>query len=211
MVKAGVRSWQTARVTASRSSDERGSRSVQVSDRDRLILLVGPSGVGKSTIAGILCPALDLVHLDADVDRAFRLLGLREAWPQFRKGRNAAPLAETLRLRACGEGQAGTLLSLPSTRKSLLDPDHVRIARAAGIRTVVLWGAEALCKRARRLRDAELGISWQEARYDEWNAPTFELYGRPEYDPIRIEVFEPDGTRRSPTQIVADIRSLVSV
>jgi hypothetical protein len=177
--------------------------------RATLIVLVGPSGVGKSTLAKALCPNLDLVHLDADADRAFKLLGLRKAWPEFWKGRDAEPLADALRVRAFTEGRAGALLSLPSTRKCLLDPNHVEIARAAGINTVVLWGPVELCKQARRVRDAARGIAWQEANYDKWNGPTFEMYCRPEYAAVRIDAFEQNGIHRTAEEIVAAIRALV--
>jgi hypothetical protein len=174
----------------------------------RLMFLVGPSGVGKSTIAEPLCSDLALYHVDVDRN-PLKAYGIKDEWHEFWTGNNPGPIADALRAIAAAEGRAGALLSLPSNEKRVLHPGHVDTAQRAGIEVVVLWGPEGLCKKARKGRDLELGLPWNESKYDERNRRTFELYIGPEYDGLRVEAFEEDGRRRPREETVAAIRALV--
>jgi hypothetical protein len=173
----------------------------------RLLFLVGPSGVGKSMVAEALCSDLAFYHVDVDRD-PLKAHGIRDEWQEFWTGRNAGPIAEALRAIASREGRAGVLLSLPSNKKRVLHPRHVDVAHKAGIKVIVLWGPEELCKRARQGRDLERGLPWNESDYDARNRRTFELYSGPEYDRVRVDAFEEDGRRRPLEETVAAIRSL---
>jgi hypothetical protein len=177
-------------------------------DDARLMFLVGPSGVGKSTIAGPLCSDLALFHVDVDRD-PLKVHGIRDAWQEFWTGRNPGPIADALRAIASREGRAGVLVSLPSNKKRVLHPGHVDAAHKAGIKVIVLWGAEEFCKKARKGRDVERGIPWNESRYDARNRRAFELYGGPEYDGVRVDVFDEDGRRRPRVETMAAIRALI--
>jgi hypothetical protein len=174
----------------------------------RLLFLVGPSGVGKSTIAEPLCSELALYHVDID-RHPVKAHGIRDEWQEFRARKNAEPLANALRAIASREGRTGVLVSLPSNKKRLLHPGHVDAARDAGITVIVLWGAEEVCKRARKARDVKSGLQWDETTYDARNRRPFEVYGSPEYDDIRIDVFEEHGRHRPREETLAAIRALI--
>jgi hypothetical protein len=177
-------------------------------DDARLMFLVGPSGVGKSTIAEPLCSDLALYHVDVDRD-PLKVHGIRDAWQEFWTGSNPGPIADALRAIASREGRAGVLVSLPSNKKRVLHPGHVDAARRAGIKVIVLWGAEAFCKKARQDRDVERGIPWNESKYDARNRRTFELYSGTEYDGVRVDAFQEDGRHRPPEVTMAAIRALI--
>jgi hypothetical protein len=174
----------------------------------RLLFLVGPSGVGKSTVAERVCSELHLYHLDADRD-PLKAHGIRDEWQEFWTGENPGPIADALHAIASREGRAGVLLSLPANKKRVLHPGHVDAARRAGIKVVVLWGSKEFCKEARRIRDVQDGIPWNESRYDTRNRRTFEVYTGPAYDGLRVDVFEEDGSRRPREAVVAAVRSVI--
>jgi hypothetical protein len=173
-----------------------------------LLFLVGPSGVGKSTVAEPLCGELALYHVDADRDR-LKDHGLRDEWQEFWTGMNSAPIADALHGIASRERRAGVLLSLPSNKKRVLYPRHVEAAHRTGIDVVVLWGAEELCKSARRDRDVELGMRWDEGVYDARNRRAFATYGRPEYERLRVETFDEGGGRRRLDETVGAVRAVL--
>ena len=158
-----------------------------------IIFILGPSGVGKSEVAKWFAKE-GVLHVDTDCRNGLHYHGLRRKWDQFSRLSDAAPLASALRDSAVTAGLAGVVLSVPSTR--VLSWQQVEVARRAGIETVVLWGPEDACKEARRARDCQDGIPWNEGRYDESNNDAFDIYSRPEFDDIRIEMFGSDGSRR---------------
>jgi hypothetical protein len=177
-------------------------------DDARLVFLVGPSGVGKSTVAGPLCSNLTFYHVDVDRD-PLKAHGIRDEWDQFWTGRNPGPIVRALRAFASRVGRAGVLVSFPSNKKRVLHPEHVDAAQNAGIKVVVLWGAEEPCKTARQARDVECGIPWDESTYDVRNRRAFELYSGPDYDSVRVDAFEADGRRRPLEETMAAIRALI--
>lgn len=164
--------------------------------------------MGKSTVAERLCSDLALYHVDVDLD-PLKAYGIRDEWQRFWKGKDPAPIAKALHAIAFREGRPGVLLSLPSNKKRVLHPGHVDAARKVGIKVIVLWGAAELCKEARQGRDVERGTPWDESKYDTRNRHTFELYGGPEYDGVRVEAFEGDGRRRPLAETAAAIRVLI--
>jgi len=187
--------------------EERTAATALSSSGERLLFLAGPSGVGKSTVATALSLSLDLFHLDGDQHDAFKVHGLRKVWGEFWSDRNVHPLAQALRTLGAAKGREGVVVSLASRKKRLLDPDHVALARDAGIETIVLWGEEEFCRHARRRRDRENGRPWSRAKYDEGNRRAFELYGKSDYETARIDVFMPDGSRRRMEETLAAIRA----
>jgi hypothetical protein len=118
---------------------------------------------------------------------------------------NPEPLLRALHNRISTEKTAGIILSFPST--GILTPEHVAASRAVGIRTILLWGPADFCREAALGR--EDGRVKTEAQYDKSNQSVFAMYGRTEYDPIRVETFV-NCSRLPPAAILERIRPLIA-
>lgn len=158
-----------------------------------VIFVVGPSGAGKSEVSKWIETDLQFLHLDIDRRRGFGANGIRQEWHQFSSGLDVAPLAACLRDRIAAEKRSGAVLSFPSTR--ILTREQIDIAKGTDICTVVLWGPEEFCRKARRERELENRRTLNDNRYERANRKAFDTYGRSEYADLRVEVFRPDGSR----------------
>src|SRR6185436_16255674 len=82
-----------------------------------VIMILGPSGVGKSTVGQWLGVDLGLLHLEADLDpkegNGIDVANIRPEWNRFYFSREAGPIVETLRSRSSQAGRRGTVLTLP--------------------------------------------------------------------------------------------------
>lgn len=150
-----------------------------------------------------------LLHLDIDHHQPFGKYRLRREWERFSSQLDPWPLAATLRARILAASRSGAVLSFPSTR--ILTRDRIDVARSASICTIVLWGTEEHCKKARRARELKNNQVLDEGRYDKSNRAAFDIYGSSEYDDVRVEAFCPDGSRWSRERIVQNIASKVAL
>ena len=114
-------------------------------------------------------------------------------------------MLDALHSRISNENTNGIILSFPSTR--LLTPQHVAAAGDVGIRTVFLWGPQNLCRQA--ALDREDGRVNTESQYDKSNDRVFAMYGRPEFDAVRVDTFH-GGSRLSPAAIIHRIRPIIA-
>lgn len=170
-----------------------------------IIFGLGPSGVGKSHILELLAPKIGFFLMDLDTRRPFGRNGLRDQWHTFSTELIVQPLLKVLQDRITTENTLGIILSFPSTR--ILTPGHVAAATAVGIRTVLLWGPEDLCRKA--ALDRNDGRVTTEAQYDKANRRVFAAYAPTEYDEIRVNTFR-DGSRLSPEIIIDRVRRLIA-
>jgi hypothetical protein len=173
-----------------------------------VIFVVGPSGVGKSEVSKWIEADLQFLHLDIDRRHGFGANGLRGEWHQFSSRLNVAPLAVRLRDRVAAAKRCGAVLSFPSIR--ILTRRQIDTAKGTDICTVVLWGPEGFCREARRARELKNGRTLDDARYERANRNAFHAYGSPEYADLRVEAFQPDGSRWPRGYMTAIIRRRIA-
>jgi|GEM_PF-3401126 len=149
-----------------------------------VILVVGPSGVGKDDVCGWFKNELNFEWVDIDQEGHFEAMGLQSEWNRFKK-LDPLPLATSLRNKISEGNAIGSVMSLPSDRVITLE--MAKAAETVGIYTVVLWGTQEACKAARKGRDGSV-----KGTYDQKNQKAFSTYGVPEFEPNRLEVFGPD-------------------
>lgn len=100
------------------------------------------------------------------------------------------------------------MLSFPSPR--ILTLDQIDIAKDADIFTLILWGPEEFCRESRREREGERWNQSKEKRYEIANRETFNTYGRSEYADLRVEAFQPDGSRWHRDYMMTMIRTKIA-
>lgn len=168
-----------------------------------IIFIFGPSGVGKSYLLDLmkkqnfLCKRVDTddpkktlakygFPLEWDGDDGFLKVDFDVLVSGFKKRFEVAKYD-------------GIVVSFPTSYRFM--PEKIDSLRQLGVVPVLLWGTEANCKRAAKIRREKNGKRFNERRYDEKNSQTFSLYGRHQYDIFRIETFQKDGNRFSDEEI----------
>lgn len=171
-----------------------------------VILVTGPSGVGKSTISQWVAADLQFIHYEMDLwhVNGIDVHGFRQDWNVFFHQLDPAPLSKVIRMRVAEASCSGAVLSFPSnvifTRK------RINAAMSVGIRTVVLYGSARQCIDAFLDRERTNGRGLSIERWHRFNARVHARYGRSEYDDVRVEAFRPDGSRWPREDIVAFFR-----
>ncbi len=156
-----------------------------------IIFLLGPSGVGKTFVATGLEKYYSFRHFIIH-ERGFEANDLPAEWDQRPDQIDFANLGTTIRNRLAVE-QRGAVLSIPTTQ--VFTRQQLEAASRAGITPVVLWGTEKRCLEARRVRQMARVGWFDEQDYRRKNGRTFETYARIEYNDLRIETFQPEGSR----------------
>jgi len=159
-----------------------------------IIFLLGPSGIGKSYLSEMLSKNKFLyVHIDTDSQkRTFAANGFPSEWDDDFRKVNLAHFVGELRDRLDNE-HAGAAVSFPTVY--VFTPEKLVEAEQLGVTPVVLWGKQKDCIRAAEKRIEKKGLKFDLPRYERKNVPTFQAYGRPEYDAFRVQAFQEDGTR----------------
>ena len=173
-----------------------------------ILLVLGPSGVGKSTVSKWIETEFQFLHLDIGRNRGFARNGLPSDWDVCISRIDFALLATLVLQRIDSEKRAGAVLSFPTVH--VLTREQIDVASRVGITTVLLWGTEERCVHARSERSRKKGIAFGIARYRRKNGPSFETYVKSEYDNFRFEAFRPDGSRWPRDHVMEVIRRLVA-
>jgi hypothetical protein len=168
-----------------------------------ILFLLGPSGVGKSKVAGWASEDLGLSHLPIDrwpsptdgIDTA----GLRREWDLFLEQQEAGPLAVAIRGKS--QGSSGTCLTFPS--RLVLSIAHLTATDAEGVTTVILWcPTPEDCLHAFLDREKESGRGLGPDHWKCNNASEWATYNEPPYDAYRVPTFV-NGMRRSRESLIA--------
>jgi shikimate kinase len=161
-----------------------------------IIFVLGPSGVGKSYVSKALKEDYSFLHFDIDKKFGFSKNGFPAEWDEDIGKINFAILESVVRSRLAAEQLAGAILSFPTAH--VFSPQQLEDASLVGISTVVLWGTLERCLAVRRVLQTKRIGRFNERdlkRYLQKNRRTFETYIRPKYAHVRVEAFQPDGSR----------------
>ena len=175
----------------------------------KIILVLGPSGVGKSCVAKELENQHSFMHIDIDQNHPFQANGFPAEWDNDIRNVDFVQLASIISDRLANEGRSAAVVSFPTVH--VFSVQQIQSATSVGISAVVLWGTEANCIEARSKRAKTNRVRFDLERYKRKNQPTFETYAQSDYAPYRIETFQPDGSRAPIERIVAAIIARASV
>jgi hypothetical protein len=175
-----------------------------MSNQPSILLVLGPSGVGKSTFGKYLRSNHAWLHLEIDQfpnGDGIDLLDLRAPWDRFFQNQDPTGLVDELTRRVDQHGNPGVVLTFPS--RLVLPPVHIERAGAVGVQTVYLYGTAANCLTAFLARERATCRSFDVNHWLRNNGREYLLMSVPEFETNRVMVFGGDGVRR-PWQDVLD-------
>ena len=111
-----------------------------------ILIILGPSGAGKTSLDKYLQEELNLLHFDFDVmerDDVIKDLGLRDEWNEFFTDHKSKRFAAKIRKRFWAESYKGASITCPG--KVLLPIEYLLKLAPLGIRCVILFGTGAQC------------------------------------------------------------------
>lgn len=167
-----------------------------------ICLILGPSGVGKSSFGEWLATERNWLHLEIDrfpEGDGVDLNTLRPEWDEFYLAGNAKRLGGAVQQRLEEISKTRAVLTFPGNL--ILSPDHVIAATQAGIRTIYLYGSAAHCISAFLSREQQTSRNLDLNHWTTHNRTSHQQMGDPALAPYRINVFMQDGTRRPHAEV----------
>ena len=177
-----------------------------------IILLMGPSGVGKTTLAEWVAEDNNFVHLDFDCGESGTdtVLSLREEWKQYKMH------GEVDRFRVCVEqvieqtNYLGAILSF-SSHDMLVNIGRMQEAKKRAVHPIFLMADETFCKEAFTHREVISGRRLPIEHWQKYNAHIYEEgYITSAHDIYTIQACDNYGNRKSRITLLKSVREQLS-
>ncbi|HSV47013.1 MAG TPA: ATP-binding protein [Ramlibacter sp.] len=170
---------------------------------ESLFFILGPAGVGKSTLAAALARNYRLLYLELDRERGKPSAAdsLKPLWHDFSANGRANGVAQSLRSQAREAGTEGAVLSFPC--HLVPGPRLIASALAQGVTLVALYASGAECLQSFVARERLTGRKLGEGHWRRYNAQSYALLSGSLYDPYRLQAFE-DGRHRDVATLASE-------
>ena len=187
-----------------------------------ILLILGPSGAGKTTLADLLERNLNFLHInfdrqkeqDSPQENGVDKEGLRKEWDVFLVDRNPQLLVEAIRARIQRLGRHGATITCPSGIAITGGPcdgcrfskNYLAAMKSDGINCVVLYGTREECLASFLSRIDGLTINEKNERY--WtdnNGYWHTQFDPKDFDNNVLHMFY-GGQRRPDREILDEIR-----
>jgi len=156
---------------------------------ERILLVYGPSGVGKSCFGKWLHHHNGFLHLEGDGrgENVMPILGIENEWNQYLSG-NYEPLLNLLKAKAQEKGCSGSVLTLTSR----IVPEQTIALKAAhdGLNCLILYGSREECIKYFLAREQKLESGHDRNFWEQNNKDFYEKLGANEFEQIRCSTFE---------------------
>lgn len=171
-----------------------------------IVFLLGPSGAGKTTLAGWIAEDMGFSHIEIDrfpEGDGIDLAGLRPEWDTFCNVGDSVALAAAIRSRVEQVRAAGAVLSFPSTL--VLPIPLMDAAAVTGIRSLILFGPEDRCLASLLTRPDTLSRRLDRCHGRVNNLRSHAVWASSDFGPYRMEAFE-GPAHRTRQDLVAEVR-----
>lgn len=165
----------------------------------KVIIILGPSGVGKSEISKELANTINFLHLEADVrdEDGIDLNNLRKEWDLFLHNENYTPLLGLLIERFKAAEKKGAILSLPSL--SPFKTELMHRATKDGMLFIILYATAADCINSFLNREEQLGSGLGIEHWHKYNCVSYFNMSLPEFKEFRHLTFDNDVRKTNET------------
>jgi adenylate kinase family enzyme len=154
-----------------------------------VLLIFGPSGVGKSTLADWIVEELDFLHFNFDNWDRKGIDGskIRSEWKSLISRGQPQPLRLAIDRRL--KDKKGALLTFPSN--TILGVERIHAAEKFKIKTVFLDGSEENCLKAFIKREKEIGRNLPISHWHRYNDHIYDgsSIGKA-YAPYMVKMFK---------------------
>lgn len=166
--------------------------------------ILGPSGSGKSYIGEKFAASIDALWLEADLvcEDGINALGLREEWNAFHQSEIHEAICDEFDRRAAAQKKQSIVLCLPGF--PILTIEHAQRAKGRA-RIVYLSGTPEQCLDSFLRREKATGRNLDAAHWYRNKRDFFECLERPEFKPLVISNFNPDGSYRALEEVFSDL------
>jgi hypothetical protein len=180
-----------------------------------IIFILGPSGVGKTTLGNALADHLGMVHIlfdGADGGDGVDVANLRSEWKSLLAAKDPRPLAEEVRRRIKTSGHSGVVISCPSgimpaeDRKALpwyFSRSPLAKLEECGVRCVTLIGPLVACQEAAMNRANGRVVTTSTWLLNNANWHNFQPGLFPD---LVQDAFTDDGSRRDSRDLMREIQ-----
>jgi len=173
---------------------------------------MGPSGVGKTTLANLLVNDCNFVHVDydqwgGDTDDFGQL---RIIWQQFKKDSDVVSFKIKLEKYIPGHA-AGAVLSFPSD-DMLVDLDVLEDLQTVDVHVFILYASASLCRAVFENREKINGRGLPVSHWDKCNAHIYKPgYLTDAHAPYVLEACVDQSVRRTSEDLIGEIKNRIYV
>ncbi len=174
-------------------------------ERLPVLLLLGPSGVGKSTVGRWIAEDLRFRHIELDLwpKDGIDAANLRAEWEAFWSRADAGQFDAGVRAQISSENAAGAVLTFPSL--VVFSAEQIAASERSAMNIIALYGTEADCLGAFLRLYQHSGRRLDRHHWLQNNAASHNQLGDACYSALRLRAFQ-GGQFRERAIIMAEVR-----
>lgn len=168
----------------------------------KMLIILGPSGVGKSSLGNYLAQTHGWLHLEIDQIHGLDVHQLQQEWKLFYQQKNTLHLIRILHQKVTSANKTNCVLTFPSGL--VLSLEHIKEC-VPSIQVCYLYGSAAHCINAFLRREHETNRNLDVNYWIQNNRDSYTKMNSPSFEPYRVHVFTHEGRHRPHADIWEEI------
>ena len=178
-----------------------------------IILLMGPSASGKTTLADLVSSEFNYLHIDFDLwgGDTEEIQPFKKAWEIFKNDHTISELQTVVKETVAAENKAGAILSFPSD-DMVVERRLIEIATEAGVCPVYLYAPAEKCLETFIAREKVNGRGLPVEHWQKCNAHIYKTdYLTQFHQPYVLSAYtpEPESIRKTKTALLSELMSRI--